>query len=186
MGLMERTRNLLTADLDELSSGQRSGPRLRRYVRDLEWAHRGLMEASRQAGTARSFLESRLQEGATASRIWTERAELALRSRRETLARVALLKKASILSENAGMESEIARLADQQRDLIEQMKQLRRRILAARLLRRLQVGPGASGPMRTGAPDELFEAVEQELLSLKQRLAKEEGTPLTETDAEPE
>ena len=175
MGLVERTRNLLTRDLECLSSGEGAPSRLRRYLQDLEWTHRGLMEASRQAGAARQYLERRLQRGAHDSELWAQRAELALRRRNETLARVALLNKAAVLADSPTLEREMTRVAQEQRDLTEHMNQLRQRILAARCLRQMAAADNRDKSQATGTSSALMAEVDRELDMLKERLRRERG-----------
>ena len=173
MGLMERAKNLLATDLGTLRNGEGVSQQMRRYLQDLEWTHRGLSEAARQACVTRTFLETRLEKGAEALDLWTRRAELTLRRQEEALARIALMKKVAAMSTLSRVERQIGEVAREERELADQVSQLRQRILATRYLRRMPTADNYASADASGAPDMLFQEVEKELVQLKERCRKE-------------
>jgi len=175
MGLMERTKNLLTTNLEELGSGKDASSRLRRYVKDLEWTHRELAEAARHAAVGRRSLESRLEGAGRTSRLWSDRAELALRREEEALARLALVKKIDVETDSARLARRITRVTERQRELDHEMQQLRERIFAARYLRKV-FAAGDAPPDGGRVTEGLFEEVERELGALKRDLGVSKDT----------
>ena len=168
MGLMERANNLLATDLGTLRSGAGGSQPMKRYLQDLEWTHRGLSEAVRQAHVTRTFLEERLKTGTEALEVWTRRAQLALRRHEETLARVALMKKVAAMTAISRVERQIGGIAREERDLADQVSRLRQRILATRYLRRMHADDPHTSAASPDAHDLLFEEVEKELDRLKE------------------
>lgn len=186
MGLMERTKNLLTTNLEELAFDENAPSRLGRYARDLEWTHRELAEAARHADVERRSLQNRLESTGQASRQWTGRAELALRHQEEPLARLALLKKIEIETDNARVARHIARVCTHRRELDHHMQQLRERILAARYLRKVfAAGDAPTGQARVAQG--LLDEVERELDALKRSpevAERRDEAPPMDTDGE--
>jgi len=169
MGLMERTKNLLTTNLEELGSDKDAPSRLKRYVKDLEWTHRELGEAARHASVERRSLESRLEGAGGTGRLWSDRAALALRRREESLARLALLRKIEVETDTARLAQRITRVTERERALDHEMQQLRERILATRYLRKV-LAAGDAAPSAARVSEGLFEEVERELDALKRSL----------------
>lgn len=175
MGLMERTRNLLTTNLEELGSRKDAPSRLKRYVQDLEWTRRELAEAARHAAVEHRSLHNRVEGAGRASRLWSDRAELALRRQEESLARLALLKKIEAETDSARVARRITRVSERRRELDHEMQQLRERILAARYLRTV-FAAGDATPGGARVTEGLFQEVERELGALKRSLGVSKDT----------
>ena len=163
MGVVERVRNLLNTDLEGMRS-HKDPAAVRRYLRDLEWTYRELVQASRHAQATRDYLQGKITRNRECCRRWTDRAELALRHENEPLARIALTLKQTDIVQNTRIAAQLQNCIREQKELAEQLDHLQERILAARYLR----PPSAADATSRPSPD--ASDVERELEDLKKSL----------------
>ena len=166
MGVVERVRNLLKADLEEMRFRKDAAATVRRYLRDLEWSHRELVEATRRAQTTRNYLQDQIAHNRECCQRWSDRAELALRHEDEPLARIALTRKQTDLAQSTQIAGQLENCIREQRELAEQLNHLQERILAVRYLRPASASDSAAGASAT--PSE----VERELATLKRNMGR--------------
>jgi len=164
MGVVERVRNLLSADLEEMRSRKDATTAVRRHLRDLEWTQREIVEASRHAQATRTYLEEQIARNKEVCQRWSDRAELALRHQNEPLARIALTRKQADLAKSTVIAGQLESCIREQKELGEQLNHLGERILAVRYLR-----PGRASDAGAGITPVASE-VERELATLKKRM----------------
>jgi len=164
MGVVERVRNLLSADLEEMRSRKDATAAVRRHLRDLEWTQRELVEATRRAQATRKYLQEQIARNREVCQRWSDRAELALRHEEESLARIALTRKQADLAQSTVIAGQLESCIREQKELGEQLNHLEERILAVRYLR-----PSSGSDASVGLAPVASE-VERELATLKKRL----------------
>ena len=94
MGIVEKTKNIIQANLNHLiEKAENPEKMLKKMILDMEDCHRQMRLALFELNKEKGWLENRLAENRKLAAKWEERAQLAVKKERDDLAREALASK---------------------------------------------------------------------------------------------
>jgi len=189
MGIVERARNILGANLNALLEKALDPLKvLKKEILDMEEAYRQMRRLHLEILAEKNYLEERLTSCAQKRRKWEERSRLALEKGREDLCRQALNEKQLLLAEERILKEALIRSESSAGELLHDIERLRLKIVEAKgkrseLLARahrerlIRVAPGLVSAEREHTEKAIAELeVRKELERLRKKIKPEKGS----------
>ncbi|KGF72171.1 phage-shock protein [Neosynechococcus sphagnicola sy1] len=181
MGLFDRILRVIRANLNSLISGAEDPEKiLEQAVMEMQDQLVQLRQAVAQAIATQKRTERQCAQASTTAQDWYRRAQLALQSGEEALAREALTRRKSYQETATAMQSQLDQQAGVVTKLKQDMRTLESKISEARTKKDLYIARARSaqaseklyevmGKVNTGSAISAFERMEEKVLQLEAR-----------------